>query len=442
MKTAEDVEVGVYSLTLNELYESTQKDIGFCIKDIDGDGSQELITFLHPTLTVYTFDGTVKVLGKLELVSGTNRFLAAEGYFCIVNYSVGGGRDHYAYITVKDGNLVEELLFKYNFSGIESVPENEIFTKDKVLCEAAKKAVMQNQDIKFASLKEYVKTLSTDGALSAVPNEEAYNGAISAVLKYAKSGNSLSGALGTETVKGREYYIIKEFENYDTHTATVEWYAVDAVTQRVYILDINSSILLAPDTPIHYREVLGEWYYLSCDLKDGSFVEKTEADKSYLYYPTDDEELRYSWRCMCADAVVPKGQSGEFGYILKDIDRDNTDELFLVDDERTVLAVFTMKNDEAVLLGAYWPRNSCTVTDSNELNVYIGIGTGVTYCVQKLELGEMKTVLEFGERAGEPYKTVNKIRENISSEEYNNLLSDYTHKDGEQWLKTEMHTFG
>ncbi len=231
---------GVYTDFLVELYESTQKDMQFCIRDMDGDGSDELVIFAHPEFTVYTFKEKAIKIGSLDLLSGSTMLLYMKGYYGLLCYSVGGGRDHYSHITVTNGKLVSKDILKHNYSAIEYHPEDEVLTDDKSLVEAAKNAIKNQTDASFISLKDFYESLDTNktawyeritriqgtrGSLPVVENNGTfYYTADSGLYKYDKSTNqnyliTLGCYSGLWYRDGIVYYHTQnEILQYDTKT--------------------------------------------------------------------------------------------------------------------------------------------------------------------------------------------------------------------------------
>lgn len=141
-----------YDELLEELKKS-EKDIHYTYKDIDGDGTDELLIQENTALTVYTLENGVKMVGQYDFVTGTLRLLYSDdpncpGVFC---FTVGGGKDHYDYLTIKDGSLNFEKLWEYEYSA-DPVKIYEI-SPNKELIEQSKFAYDNNRDIVFTPIK-------------------------------------------------------------------------------------------------------------------------------------------------------------------------------------------------------------------------------------------------------------------------------------------------
>lgn len=91
--------------------------------------------------------------GRHEFSTGTIRYLISEKeqywYFC---YYVGGGFEHYCYLSF-DGELKIENLWNKDFTGISKKLKKrkkiENLSDDKLLIEESKKVVEDGNDISF-----------------------------------------------------------------------------------------------------------------------------------------------------------------------------------------------------------------------------------------------------------------------------------------------------
>ena len=66
-----------------------------------------------------------------------------------------------------------------------------------------------------------------------------------------------------------------------------------------------------------------------------------------------------------------------FGYALKDLNNDGTDELVLLLNDYTVIAIFSICEEHPVLLGHYNERNRAWI--DNEGNIYVNGSSGVAF---------------------------------------------------------------
>lgn len=141
-----------YDELLEELKKS-EKDIHYTYKDIDGNGTDELLIHENTALTVYTLENGVKMVGQYDFVTGTLRLLYSDdpNFPGIFYFTVGGGKDHYGYLTIKDDSLNFEKLWEYEYSA-DPVKIYEI-SPNKELIEQSKAAYDNNRDIVFTPIK-------------------------------------------------------------------------------------------------------------------------------------------------------------------------------------------------------------------------------------------------------------------------------------------------
>ena len=137
------------------LKEETDHEKSVCFKDLDNDGIDELLLKKEMELTVYTFDGKVTEIGSRDFASGTTRFLSSDQpkypgmFYCYV----GGGKDHYGYMTIKNGSLSFEELWTENYANYPAGSPERIteISSDKKLIEASKTAYEKENDLYFSS---------------------------------------------------------------------------------------------------------------------------------------------------------------------------------------------------------------------------------------------------------------------------------------------------
>lgn len=152
-----------YTTFLSNLYEnkSSNEELEFSIKDLDNNGIPELIIAKDGVnITVYTFKDTVVEVGSHYFATGTTRlfFTDNSSYPGMFFYFVGGGLDHYGYITIKDNKLMYEELWNEDYSGISkelgiSRKRIEEFSADKQLIKESRKVYKENNDLPFQKLQ-------------------------------------------------------------------------------------------------------------------------------------------------------------------------------------------------------------------------------------------------------------------------------------------------
>lgn len=153
-----------YTTFLSDLYEnkSSNEELDFSIKDLDNNGIPELIIAKNGVnnISVYTFNDTVVEIGNHNFETGTTRlfFTDNSSYPGMFFYFVGGGLDHYGYITIKDNKLMYEELWNEDYSGISKelgISRNiiEEFSADKQLINESRKVYKENNDLLFQKLQ-------------------------------------------------------------------------------------------------------------------------------------------------------------------------------------------------------------------------------------------------------------------------------------------------
>ena len=145
-----------YVAFLKDLHD---KDFGeesprFFYKDINGDGVPELIVARNGVnLSVYIFEGAVTEIGERNFGTATTRFLYSDNpsYPGIFFFFVGGGVEHYGYLTVKDNEFIYEELWNEDYSGfyVERDGRNRIeeYSDDKGLINESRIVYSENNDI-------------------------------------------------------------------------------------------------------------------------------------------------------------------------------------------------------------------------------------------------------------------------------------------------------
>ena len=129
---------------------------GYAVKDVDGDSISELIVQRpEAAITVYSYNGKVFETGNYEFYTGTLRLLYSDKYPGIIAFTVGNGANFYRYITIQNGELILEDIWKdyYAYDGIHITIKEEIFTNDKDLVSESESVYNSSQDISFISVE-------------------------------------------------------------------------------------------------------------------------------------------------------------------------------------------------------------------------------------------------------------------------------------------------
>ncbi len=145
-----------YENFLNDL-KNKQDDLCYYIKDIDGNNINDLLILENTKLSVYTYENSIELIGEQDFLTGTVRFFSSDNINCpgIFYYTVGGGVDHYGYMTIKDKKLSFENLWEENYATEpqDSINRTKELSPNKDLISESKKLYNKNADIKFIYLK-------------------------------------------------------------------------------------------------------------------------------------------------------------------------------------------------------------------------------------------------------------------------------------------------
>ena len=137
-------------------FSDSSSEVYYLIRDIDNDGTKDLILSNNASLTIYTYTDSVKEVGSYDFVTGTVQYLYSDNkdFPGIFYTTTGGGYNHYGYITVKDGKVTTEDLWKEDFSGI-SGEKNKIedLSENKALVDESKSVSQKEQKINFEVMK-------------------------------------------------------------------------------------------------------------------------------------------------------------------------------------------------------------------------------------------------------------------------------------------------
>ena len=135
---------------------SSQRDVYYSVKDVDGNGGDELLILDNTTLCVYTFENGVRLVGEHDFVTATCRFFYSDNkkFPGVFYFTVGGGANHYGYMTIKDNTLVLESLWQENYA-TETDKGIQELCSDKDLISESKSLYENNRDINFKKIKKY-----------------------------------------------------------------------------------------------------------------------------------------------------------------------------------------------------------------------------------------------------------------------------------------------
>jgi len=148
----------LYERDYLDYYDSDDKwntmEFYFVLKDLDNDGTSELVIMTNwMNVAVYTYSDGLMKIGSRNFASGTTRLFFSDNpaYPGIFFFFVGGGLEHYGYISIKDNQFIYEDLWNEDYSGffVERDGRNRIeeLSNDKELIEESRIVYRENNDI-------------------------------------------------------------------------------------------------------------------------------------------------------------------------------------------------------------------------------------------------------------------------------------------------------
>lgn len=229
--------------------------------------------------------------------------------------------------------------------------------------------------------------------------------------------------------------------------------------------DLNKNDITDQDAlenvPTEYKSVLQDYKKILKErFSDNFFVEyesgkkialneKTQRDleKDVTYLNGEKQNLGVHFYNMIVEMdslLEEKGTPEKFGYIIKDMNGDSIDELFWVDKNHNILAIFTIKDGQAELLDAFWPRYRAVLNDGG--NLYIRSSGGAAHTNWEIkELVRHSTDFAWVEAFGIDgvdklnnlpiyFHAVDNKREIIDAKMFDELLQKYPFEHSEGWL--------
>ena len=193
-------------------------------------------------------------------------------------------------------------------------------------------------------------------------------------------------------------------------------------------------------------------------LSDDYYVVEADGDK-IVYSDTikkameknaiGEDNISYQWDCMIAE--LPSYCEGlnaeEFGYIIYDMNNDGISELFFVGGNHTILAVFTLVNEEPVLLKAFWSRHQGVISEEGFLICFSSSGAyDNKFYVYSLNSNGVLEV-QYGTRSESDYFNRSIIRyyiieggeeNSVSFDEYEEYKNTIRMEPGAFWLMKEI----
>lgn len=140
------------------------REVYYSVKDIDGDRTEDLIVLRNTALSVYTYTDEVMLVGEHDFMTGTVRFFYSdkEEFPGIFYFTVGGGLNHYGYMTVQNGALHLEQLWDEDYSGATDWEDHVAeFSDDKALIQQSKALYEADKDIVFSLSSHHTSDAET-----------------------------------------------------------------------------------------------------------------------------------------------------------------------------------------------------------------------------------------------------------------------------------------
>ena len=121
---------------------ATDKSLLYFTKDIDNNGTEELFIHQNTAIEVYTYENAVKKVGVHDFITGTLKLYHTldTKYPGIIYVTVGGGKNHFGYITIMDGALSVKQTFDDDYGMISGKKEDVFYTDDEELIAISQKA--------------------------------------------------------------------------------------------------------------------------------------------------------------------------------------------------------------------------------------------------------------------------------------------------------------
>lgn len=208
-----------------------------------------------------------------------------------------------------------------------------------------------------------------------------------------------------------------------------------------------SAVPSAPLQTSLYSDILADYRALVEFRLSDSFESDWNSGKDIPLSDTLTQAIQgdaaWRWSNMIVDMKdgLEHPEIASFGYRMLDIGGDDTPELFWLREDGTILAVFTVQNDQVLLLDAFWPRYRCVVRDENRLYTQGSSGAAYTdWTIRELSSeGDLRILAQFGtdgespEAAIQYYEVKEGIKVSVGEERFQELMLRYPFEMGTGW---------
>ncbi len=195
-------------------------------------------------------------------------------------------------------------------------------------------------------------------------------------------------------------------------------------------------------TEPRYAAVIEDFNKLVSYRLSPDFEESWNRGDSILYSDTMrkamNTEASIRWPIMVITMVngLDSPAYDSFGWLLYDMNKDQVPELFFVREDHSILAVFTIVNDEPMLIDAFWNRYKGVITENGELYTLSSGGANAnTYTIKSLDkTGSLTVINSFYMNHGvlkNDYFDYND--EPIVENQFNKLLKRYPFEFQDSW---------
>ncbi len=134
-KTTAEIYAGFLNAYANDI------SLLYFTRDIDNNGTKELIIQQNTEIEVYTYEDSIKKVGAHDFKTGTTilHYTNDKKYPGIVYVTVDGYTNHFGYITTTDGMLTVQQTFDEDSGTNSGEKEDVYYTPDKGLIALSKK---------------------------------------------------------------------------------------------------------------------------------------------------------------------------------------------------------------------------------------------------------------------------------------------------------------
>lgn len=189
-----------------------------------------------------------------------------------------------------------------------------------------------------------------------------------------------------------------------------------------------------------YQAVIDTFTLMYSKVANGKFDRTKWTGGTYdtlMAFDTEADYLVFN-KIVAACVLVQSSSTAKFGYALKDLNKDGIDELVLMESKGYLLAIFTQKDGKAVLLDSYTDTRTAFIDANGLIHVQTRLLPGnskdALYSLCTIADGKLVTTLEVGAlyvKSGYSniedswFKVVDTQRAAITKDEYTTLYAQW-----------------